>query len=404
MTPTDAMRPSVEASTHQGSSSFKFPGRQCMFNAIASCFMNEVTPVDKWSTKTLDKILRNGDWLYGNACITDSYPFASDLGKFYWIDGHHWKVHVGDAYYGSITDKEGPFVTFERALENVGKYSVLTMGSSTPAYSYCVIKNDNSIFVFDSHSRDTTGMASCDGKATLTAHSPDTVAGFMRDLLNSLKATDQFELTAITITSLSAPKLPNTDTEPIDICLLCQESDDSDSDTSSDVPLSEIKCLQTQVEQQRRSKCSEAGMLAVEGNIAVPESIGSGDIDSPAQAPISRNIAVPESIGSGDTDSPAQTTISDSNHTSNTLPPTTTRGRRRQRQPESWVFNIAKRQRNHGQEYKTRKEGFVPFENKKRTTALTSSFDHSLMGLAILEPIVFDSAFIKGAETVHRES
>ncbi|GFO22645.1 hypothetical protein PoB_004915000 [Plakobranchus ocellatus] len=43
-------------------------------------------------------------------------------------------------------------------------------------------------------------------------------------------------------------------------------------------------------------------------------------------------------------------------------------------------------------------------KTQKRTTALTSSFDHSLMGVAILEPVVFNSAFINGAETAHRES
>ncbi|GFN91194.1 hypothetical protein PoB_001770000 [Plakobranchus ocellatus] len=49
-------------------------------------------------------------------------------------------------------------------------------------------------------------------------------------------------------------------------------------------------------------------------------------------------------------------------------------------------------------------EGFVPLENKKRTTALTSSFDHSLMGRAILESVVFNRAFMNGAETAHREN
>ncbi|GFR76645.1 hypothetical protein ElyMa_005805700 [Elysia marginata] len=43
------------------------------------------------------------------------------------------------------------------------------------------------------------------------------------------------------------------------------------------------------------------------------------------------------------------------------------------------------------------------FRKKKRTTALTSSFDQSLMGIAILESVVFNSASINGAETVHRE-
>ncbi|GFN94178.1 triose phosphate/phosphate translocator, chloroplastic [Plakobranchus ocellatus] len=43
-------------------------------------------------------------------------------------------------------------------------------------------------------------------------------------------------------------------------------------------------------------------------------------------------------------------------------------------------------------------------KTKKRTTALTSSFDHSLMGVAILESVVFKSAFMNGTETAHRES
>ncbi|GFR64625.1 short transient receptor potential channel 3 [Elysia marginata] len=39
-------------------------------------------------------------------------------------------------------------------------------------------------------------------------------------------------------------------------------------------------------------------------------------------------------------------------------------------------------------------DGLIPLGNKKHTTALTSSFDQSLMGVAILESVVFNSAFI----------
>ncbi|GFS21701.1 hypothetical protein ElyMa_003345200 [Elysia marginata] len=45
----------------------------------------------------------------------------------------------------------------------------------------------------------------------------------------------------------------------------------------------------------------------------------------------------------------------------------------------------------------------VFLETKKCTTALTSSFDKSLMGVAILESVVFNRTFINDAETVHRK-
>ena len=45
------------------------------------------------------------------------------------------------------------------------------MGSSVPAYTSAIINSESQFFFFDPHSRNEAGMASPNGKATVTVHS-----------------------------------------------------------------------------------------------------------------------------------------------------------------------------------------------------------------------------------------
>ena len=57
-----------------------------MFNSISSCIMNETVPVHLWDTVTMNKILKNGDWMCQNACLGDTYQNVSDLSnKTFWL-------------------------------------------------------------------------------------------------------------------------------------------------------------------------------------------------------------------------------------------------------------------------------------------------------------------------------
>ena len=385
---------------------------------MASCFMNETLPVDQWNTNTLDRILKNGDWLYGNWRITETYPLARDLGKQYWIDGLHYNVNIGDSYYGTVYNEEGLFMPFEEALKSVDKYSILTLGSSTPAYSCCVIKQGGAVFIFDSHSRNMDGMGCADGKATLTSHLTDMVPIFVKNLTNSLAIADQYELTPFSVTSIPEPTSLIPPTDPVESLLLCQESDDFDSDSSSDVPLAAVKHLADLVNQQRsvsskteahgqdgepdeRISKRKAQTYLREFFVAefsdedryghISDSDGDGDetysppkvkktklydVEQFTTPPSTRPIPILQ-MGPEDAISSTPISFSDSNvkvnslitlsplqspgsvvespsHPQTSAPCDTPRGRRRQRQPDNWGFNVAKRKRNLGQEYKSR--------------------------------------------------
>ena len=82
---------------------------------------------------------------------------------------------------------------------------IFTMGSSVPAYASAIISTESQLFFFDPHSRNEAGMASPNGKATVTVHSTtEELCLFFKKLSESLHGTSQntdhfFELVSVVL-------------------------------------------------------------------------------------------------------------------------------------------------------------------------------------------------------------
>ena len=132
--------------------------------------MIENVHVKQWDSKTLDKVLQNGDWLYiNNAPLKSYFPLISDLPRIVCILGRQFEIQITASYFGSFESFSQPFLSTQGALRKVEKYVILTIGTSTSVCSMSIIRDaENVFYVFDLHSRGENGLPASDGKAILT--------------------------------------------------------------------------------------------------------------------------------------------------------------------------------------------------------------------------------------------
>ena len=180
-------RHSVQATKHQGLPDFKAAGKQCVYNAIASMVFNETQPVNEWTCQHLDKIMKEGDWLYTNLQRDNSYPLIPDIPKSIWLGCILNEIQTGATIFGPLHSENFTFSRLDDITSSLAKYNIVTIDSHVPAYSCALNLDDSSrCFIFDSHSRNENGLCSPDGKATLTQHNKSNVVNFIRQ--QNLKA------------------------------------------------------------------------------------------------------------------------------------------------------------------------------------------------------------------------
>ncbi|GFO24697.1 hypothetical protein PoB_005120200 [Plakobranchus ocellatus] len=115
------------------------------------------------------------------------------------------------------------------------KYNILTIGSHVLAFVCALILNDSSkCFIFDSHSRNESGLCSPDGKAT-----------------DSLGGVSQFEITPVIVKMIHVPST-ESDSFDSDAILACDKSD-----FDSDTPFSTYAALMQQINTHRNERASK---------------------------------------------------------------------------------------------------------------------------------------------------
>ena len=142
---------------------------------------NETLPVNEWTCQHLDKIMKQGDWLYTNLQRDNSYPLISDIPKSIWLGCILNEIQTGATIFGPLHSENFTFSRLDDITSSLAKYNIVTIDSHVPAYSCALILDDSSrCFIFDSHSRNENGLCSPDGKATLTQHNKSNVVNFIR--------------------------------------------------------------------------------------------------------------------------------------------------------------------------------------------------------------------------------
>ena len=131
-------RPSLQASSHQGGDRYRTVGRQCTFNPLTFLLMTVKKDVEDWTSETLVRILRNGDWLCINTNLGESqYLLVTDIPKQVWVDSQQYDVSITSLHFGSLYIKleDEYFTTIVDALDMFQYCCNLTFGNRTPGYS-----------------------------------------------------------------------------------------------------------------------------------------------------------------------------------------------------------------------------------------------------------------------------
>ena len=194
--------PFCKASTHQGDTNLFHPysvGRQCLPNSLIACVMSAIEEPSNWTTETMDHILHEGDKLYQSIDTEQELLLPSDLPRCVTVKNRVCHIITGKEAYGSfvqdITETKIILSALCTLLHKTSTSALLCIGDKTGSSAIAVFTNSTSLFIFDSHSRDNSGMPCPNGTAVLMKFdNVDNTASYICELAHELSA-DLFHLT-----------------------------------------------------------------------------------------------------------------------------------------------------------------------------------------------------------------
>ena len=185
-----------KASTHQGDAATYNPssvGRQCLPNCLIACTMTAVQKPATWTTDTMDYILREGDNLYQHIDVGHDFLLPTDLPTCVHVSSKIFNVVRGKEAFGTFTENLqktknilSVLCTFIQTTETS---ALICLGDQSGSSGVTVLSQDSSMYIFDSHSRDDSGMPSANGTAVLMHfNNIESTVSFICQLAHSLAA------------------------------------------------------------------------------------------------------------------------------------------------------------------------------------------------------------------------
>ena len=185
-----------KASTHQDDAAAFNPslvGHQCLSNCLIACTMTAVQKPSTWITDTTDYILCEGDNLYQHIDVGHDFLLPIDLPICVHICNRIFNVVRGKEAFGTFTDNIGKtrnilsvLCTFIQTTE---MSALICLGDQSGSSAITVLSQDSSMYIFDSHSRDCSGMPSANGTALLMQFNDiQSTVSFICELADSLAA------------------------------------------------------------------------------------------------------------------------------------------------------------------------------------------------------------------------
>ena len=124
--------------------------------------MRSIEEPSNWTTKTLDHILHEGDKLYQNIDTEEQLLLPSDLPSCVTVNNRVCHIVTGKEVFGSfvqdITETKIILSALCKLLHRTTTSALLCLGDKTGSSAIAVLTSNSSLFIFDSHSRDDTGM------------------------------------------------------------------------------------------------------------------------------------------------------------------------------------------------------------------------------------------------------
>ena len=163
-----------KASTHQGDPAtfnLNSVGRQCLANCLIACVMASFQELTTWTLATMDYVLQEGDKLYRNINVEHDFLLPSDLPTCLHISNRIIHVVRGKEAFGSFVNN---LIKTKKILSVLCTFiqmtqtsALLCLGDNTGSSAVTLLSRNSSIYVFDTHSRDDSGMPSANGTAVL---------------------------------------------------------------------------------------------------------------------------------------------------------------------------------------------------------------------------------------------
>ena len=185
-----------KASTHQGDAAafhHSSVGHQCLPNCLITCTVTAMQEPSTWTTDTMDYILHEGDNLYQHIDAGHDFLLPTDLPT---------RVHVCNKIFNVVRGKEA-FGTFTQNLHKTRNMlsvlctfiqttetsALICLGDQSGSSTITVLSQHTSMYIFDPHSRNISGMSSAHGTAVLMRfNNIQSTVLFICELADSLAA------------------------------------------------------------------------------------------------------------------------------------------------------------------------------------------------------------------------
>ena len=178
-----------KASTHQGDAAAFNPssiGRQCFPNCLIACTMTAVQ-----NHRLGLQIL--GDNLYQHIDAGHDFLLPTDLPTCVHVCSRIFNVVRGKEAFETFTDNIGKTRNISSVLctfiQTTETSALICLGDQSGSSAVTVLSQDSSMYIFNSHSRDCSGMPSANGTAVLIQFDDiQSTVSFICELADSLAA------------------------------------------------------------------------------------------------------------------------------------------------------------------------------------------------------------------------
>ena len=185
-----------KASTHQGDAAAFNPssvGHQCLSNSLIACIVTAVQKLSTWTTDTMNYILCEGDNLYQHIDVGHDFLLPTDLPTCVHICNRIFDVVRGKEVFGTFTHNIWKTTNILSVLctfiQTTEISALICLGDQSGSSAITVLSQDSSMYIFNSHSRDCSGMPSANGTAVLMEFDDiQSRVSFICELADSLAA------------------------------------------------------------------------------------------------------------------------------------------------------------------------------------------------------------------------
>ena len=173
----------VKGSFHQGDTSVfseTSVGHQCVPNCVIAGLYNSIMPLPRWTSESLDNILRHGDKLYKSISKTNELLQVNDISPQIAAFQNTYNFHIGREFFGTITKQQShnhigstlEKATFSVIQENKTKefiLCILCVGNEKGGSASLLFISKKHCYIFDPHSRNSCGLPVDSGTSILAS-------------------------------------------------------------------------------------------------------------------------------------------------------------------------------------------------------------------------------------------